>query len=140
MKSDRKGREGVRLGPVLLGRDREEQGDLPWGVSGSSHTPGIAVLASNPGKASPLRWLEGCREEQGGCGKPAYEEHMNAGSLLRQGTEGGGLRTTPVSARFPIIALAHAQSELSKCSSPTDFTTQLELALPRRGRDLGHGM
>lgn len=45
-----------------------------------------------------------------GLWEPACERYMNAGSLSRLEAEGHGLRTTPVSAWFPIIALAHTQS------------------------------
>ena len=64
MESGRKGRKVIRLGPVCLGGDSEEQGDFtggepPWGVSHGSHTLGATAQGFDARKTSPLGWLKG---------------------------------------------------------------------------------
>ena len=64
MESGRKGREAIRLQPVPLGRDSEENRDytgrdLPLGVGRWRHTLGAPALGSETGTSSPVGWLEG---------------------------------------------------------------------------------
>ena len=59
----KKGREAIKLEPLLVGEDSEQKGDymggdLSWGVSGSSHILSAQALGPNTGNTGSLCCLE----------------------------------------------------------------------------------